>query len=94
MCFFLENERLNDGIYTYSYIESQDFKTHYLILNGNEVQYLGMENDGAFIKSIQEVLQFNNDKGTCSEKTLWIIEQLFNSYFENSCFSIITKDLP
>jgi hypothetical protein len=58
------------------------------------LSFLKMDSDESFIKSIQEIILFGEDKNICSEKTIWYIEQLFSNYMEDSCLSKVTKDLP
>ncbi|MCW3170713.1 hypothetical protein OMO38_19460 [Chryseobacterium sp. 09-1422] len=87
-------EKLVEGIYSYVNINSSVFDNNYFNLNGNNINFLKMDSDESFIKSIQEIILFGEDKNICSEKTIWYIEQLFSIYMEDSCLSKVTKDLP
>ncbi|KMQ59301.1 hypothetical protein ACM46_19410 [Chryseobacterium angstadtii] len=89
-----EKEKLEEGVYSYVNINSSVSKNSYFILNGNDIKFLKMDSDESFIKSIQEIILFGEDKNICSEKTIWYIEQLFSNYMEDSCLSKVTKDLP
>ncbi|QBA20491.1 hypothetical protein EU348_04565 [Chryseobacterium indologenes] len=89
-----EKEKLEEGIYSYVNINSNVSNNSYFILNGNDIKFLKMDSDESFIKSIQEIILFGENKNICSEKTIWYIEQLFSNYMENSCLSKVTKDLP
>lgn len=89
-----EKEKLEEGIYSYVNINSGFSNNSYFILNGNDIKFLKMDSDESFIKSIQEIILFGEDKNICSEKTIWYIEQLFSNYMEDSCLSKVTKDLP
>ncbi|WP_330745833.1 hypothetical protein [Chryseobacterium sp. CP-77] len=89
-----EKEKLEEGIYSYVNINSSVSNNSYFILNGNDIKFLKMDSDESFIKSIQEIILFGENKNICSEKTIWYIEQLFSNYMENSCLSKVTKDLP
>lgn len=89
-----EKEKLEEGIYSYVDINSSVSSNRYFILNGNKIKFLKMDSDESFIKSIQEIILFGEDKNICSEKTIWYIEQLFSNYIEDSCLSRVTKDLP
>ncbi|WP_223605623.1 hypothetical protein [Chryseobacterium sp. OSA05B] len=89
-----EKEKLEEGIYSYVNINSSVSNNSYFILNGNDIKFLKMDSDESFIKSIQEIILFGEDKNICSEKTIWYIEQLFSNYMEDSCLSKFTKDLP
>lgn len=89
-----EKEKLGEGIYSYGDINGHVFTNRYFILNGNDIKFLKMDSNESFIKSIQEIILFGENKRICSEKTIWYVEQLFSNYMENSCYPEITKDLP
>lgn len=89
-----ENEKLEDGIYSYHIENSDVFNKNYIIVNGNDSKFLKINSEESFINSLQEIILFGEKKNICSEKTIWYVEQLFSNYMEDSCFSEITSDLP